>query len=264
MPFPETNRVVYSINPIDRVICQYRFPPILKIDSEIPSQFQEKIRDRFPLFSERQESIQEIGSINNPDVSPDLLELITKSSKVKIYEFLSEDRIFKINLTRTFISFTAIKYERWETYMGLFEHVLTAFIETYNPPFFTRVGLRYIDIFNRIILGLKDVGWDRLIKKDFLGLLSSEFSNNIENFESIYEINLSDGLSKSRIRTAFVLHKDSKEKCYMVDSDFYKAKRVLIADACTTIDFLHQRATRLIRWIITEDLHKAMGPNEIK
>jgi uncharacterized protein (TIGR04255 family) len=49
--------------------------------------------------------------------------------------------------------------------MGLFEHVLTAFIETYNPPFFTRVGLRYIDIFNRSILGLKDVGWDRLIKK---------------------------------------------------------------------------------------------------
>jgi uncharacterized protein (TIGR04255 family) len=262
MPFPETNRVIYQNNPLEKVICQYRYAPILKIDSDIPSQFQERVRDLFPLYNERQDSMPELG-INKPNISPDILSLINKSSIIKNYEFLSSDQSCTINLTRTYISFSTLKYKRWEAFRGLFEKTLGAFIEVYNPPFFTRIGLRYIDIIDKSKLGIKDVDWAQLIKPEFLGLLSSQFSKNIENFESVYEINLSDGLSKARIRTAFVLHKENKEKCYMIDSDFYKAKRVGIEEAGLTLDFLHQRATRLIRWVITEDLHNAMKPEEI-
>lgn len=50
--FPETPRVIYAKNPLFEVICQLRFPAILKIDSEIPAGFQEKLRASFPLFRE--------------------------------------------------------------------------------------------------------------------------------------------------------------------------------------------------------------------
>ena len=49
MPFPEATRVIYHKNPLTDVICQLRFPPILKIDSEIPSLFQDTIREQYPL-----------------------------------------------------------------------------------------------------------------------------------------------------------------------------------------------------------------------
>ena len=52
MPFPDVERVIYNENPLDRVICQLRFAPILKIDTEIPAEFQERIRIDYPNLSE--------------------------------------------------------------------------------------------------------------------------------------------------------------------------------------------------------------------
>ena len=45
MAFPDVARVLYRRNPIELAVCQFRFPPILRIDAEIPSQFQERIGD---------------------------------------------------------------------------------------------------------------------------------------------------------------------------------------------------------------------------
>ena len=55
MPFPETERVIYEKNPLNKVICQLRYPPILRIDSEVPSKFQDAIIDNFPLYNEKVE-----------------------------------------------------------------------------------------------------------------------------------------------------------------------------------------------------------------
>jgi uncharacterized protein (TIGR04255 family) len=45
MTFPEDSpRVIYGRNPLEQVICQIRFPTILKIDTELPAAFQEQIR----------------------------------------------------------------------------------------------------------------------------------------------------------------------------------------------------------------------------
>ncbi len=43
-PFSESPRVVYGKNPLEVVICQLRFPAILKISSESPVDFQEALR----------------------------------------------------------------------------------------------------------------------------------------------------------------------------------------------------------------------------
>jgi len=37
MPFPEVKRVIYEHNPLDKVICQLRFPPILRIECRCSS-----------------------------------------------------------------------------------------------------------------------------------------------------------------------------------------------------------------------------------
>jgi uncharacterized protein (TIGR04255 family) len=263
MPFPEVERVIYRNNPLIRVICQYRFTPILKIDSDIPADFQDKIRDVFPLYFERTVNRQELVSDPKSEISPDFINLMSKSSSLKNHEFVSSDGSLKANLTRTYIALSTTKYEKWENFYSSFSHIMEEFMRIYNPPFFTRIGLRYTDVFNRTNLGITDVNWDQLINPMFLGILSSPISKNIENFESIYEIKLADSLSKVRIVNSFLIHKPSLEKCFMVDSDFYTSKRLSFPDANQKLEFLHQRATRLIRWIIRDELHRTMNPENI-
>ena len=53
MPFPEVRRVIYKKSPLDRVICQLKFPPVLRIDADMPVEFQDCIRREFPNYDEK-------------------------------------------------------------------------------------------------------------------------------------------------------------------------------------------------------------------
>jgi uncharacterized protein (TIGR04255 family) len=53
MLFPDVPRVIYEVNPLEEVICQLRFLPVLKIDTEPPAGFQEEIRAEYPLYESK-------------------------------------------------------------------------------------------------------------------------------------------------------------------------------------------------------------------
>ncbi len=116
MPFPEANRVLYRKNPLDQVVCQLRFPPILRIDAEIPAEFQEMVRRQIPNLTETSEWKLEVPPGLKDQISPEILRQILQSSGNKNYEFSSEDGQWKINLTRTFVALTTQRYERWEEF----------------------------------------------------------------------------------------------------------------------------------------------------
>jgi uncharacterized protein (TIGR04255 family) len=263
MAFPQVKRVIYNKSPLEKVICQFRYPPILRIDSELPSEFQEYIRESFPLYSEKVEIIQGgfegVGQLQNEGFSPG----IKKSLTIKNHLFSTDDRTWNINLSRTFLSITTSKYTVWEDFISKFQHSINALFEIYKPPFITRIGLRYIDIFNRSGLGLKDINWTELINPYFLGLLSSSIGDDIRNYEGRYEINLEDKESILRVVTTFVDHLITKERCYLVDCDYYYPKKTNRVTFQEKLEFLHEQATRLIQFIITKKLHNAMEPKEL-
>ena len=55
MPFPKSKRVSYKKSPLQEVICQVRFPPILSIDVDVPALFQDTIRKDYPYFNDKEE-----------------------------------------------------------------------------------------------------------------------------------------------------------------------------------------------------------------
>lgn len=55
--FPVAPRVVYDKSPLVEVVCQLRFPTVLRIEAEVPSAFQEAVRSRFPLFDRQASSV---------------------------------------------------------------------------------------------------------------------------------------------------------------------------------------------------------------
>ena len=263
MPFPKIERVLYGKNPIDKVICQLRFPPILRIETGIPSDFQDAIIENFPIYTEKVEFMHETTTGLNSNFKPELINQLSKTSKN--HEFSSEDKVWKINLTRSFLSISTTKYTKWEDFLEMFKPAITALLTIYKPPFFTRIGLRYFDIFVRSILGLDETNWSELFQSHFIGILSSSIKSDIKYFENLFEVKLNDDVSIARIKSSFVEVVKPKELSYMIDSDFYYPKRVNndISELELKLDYLHTRASRLIRWVITEKLHDAMEPREL-
>jgi uncharacterized protein (TIGR04255 family) len=267
MPFPKSHRIIYNKNPLKKVICQLRFPPILKIEKELPADFQELIRKDFPIYSESTEFSYDIPqkNINMEKLAPETFKklLFQPPLENKNYAFSSEDGIWKINLTRTFIALSAEKYERWEKFIAKLSLPLKAFIDIYDPAYFSRVGLRYIDVISRVDLGIEGHSWDELIQPYILGMLSSkEIKENIENFESQYSIKLNDNKGNVRILTKF--YEGSKdEQCYMIDSDFSNDSKIDRGHEIEYLNYFNKRGSRLIQWCIKKTLHEAMEPKEI-
>src|SRR5262249_14607559 len=113
--FPTSPRVIYQHAPLTQVICQLRFPTLLKIEFEPPAAFQERIRDQFPLLERTQPQL--------PDVPPEIMQMMGMAiAPVKSeYAFRQEDGSAAINLGPEHISLTTTKYSRWERFSALMQ-----------------------------------------------------------------------------------------------------------------------------------------------
>ena len=263
MPFPEVSKVIYRKNVIDRVICQFRFPPILRIDTETPSRFQECNREKFPEFREEEGSTILAPAGMPQELHAKMIQQILPS-ETKNYEFSSEDGLWKVNLARTFLALTTTQYIRRSDFQNRLSVPLKALIYIYQPAYFSRIGLRYIDIIRRSQLNLVDVKWKELLKPHILGLLSeSAIENEIQTAEYKYEVRLPDLNSIVRIVAGLVSwEKEQGEECFKIDSDFFTTEKTDVSNATHKMDSFHVIALHLIRWLIQPKLHEAMEPEE--
>ena len=116
--YSEKNRCIYEKNQLAEVICQLRFPEILTIRNQVPAEFQEIIRAKFPHYSANKELLP-------PTINPG-------SGEVNMnYQFTSDDGLWRINLTSKFISLTCAKYTCWEEFAKKLDLPLAAFIKTW-------------------------------------------------------------------------------------------------------------------------------------
>jgi uncharacterized protein (TIGR04255 family) len=123
VPFPETPRVVYERNPLAQVICQLRFPTILRIASELPAEFQQEIRDTYPVF-QQEEALPGLP----PEVSQVLENLPVRIGGPEgAYLFATADGQRTVALTRDFIAVTERDYSRWENLRAEIDRIKAAF-----------------------------------------------------------------------------------------------------------------------------------------
>jgi uncharacterized protein (TIGR04255 family) len=101
MPFPKSQRVIYRRNPLEQVICQLKFPIILRIENELPAEFQERIRDRYPILTEPQ------MLTSGPEFPEEVMKLVGSLMPVRparVYEFASADGHWRLTLSKDFIA----------------------------------------------------------------------------------------------------------------------------------------------------------------
>lgn len=258
MEFPESEPFVYPSNPLDEVICQLRFPKILRISSEPPASFQEMIRAKFPLLVEGKDAkINLLPPEIEQRIPSDFRELISSSAS-KAYDFISRDKRWKIALTSDFLALSTSNYRRWENFKEHFQEPYQALLSEYSPIFFSRIGLRYRNIIVRSKIGLKGTPWSELLNPKLLGpLAESQIGESVNSAVQRIEIQLDDH-GQVRIVHGLVRVNDGDEVCYLIDNDFFTEQETEVESAFARLDNFNEHSRRLFRWCISESLHNRL------
>lgn len=258
-PFPEFARVIYRRNPLVEVVCQLRFPTILRIDTDAPSELQDRIRSAFPLLRERSDEVLQLPAGLPPQIASFLRAPLTQQRLEAAYDFASEDGRWTIQLTHDFVALTTTAYHHWEEFKAHFESAVRALLEIYRPAFFTRVGLRYQNLIQRSKLGLGEAPWSSLLKPQIAGLFTIS-DLQVREALSVASIRLPQEEGFVRIRHGLAQAVGASEDCYLIDSDFFTERRTNAEHISRTLDYFNSQSGLLFRWCIDDRLHVAMEP----
>ena len=255
--FSTEPRRIYRRNPLTDVICQLRFPEILAIEANAPAVFQDAIRDEFPQYSARKE-------MPAPKLSgvPGNLQLENQPATTN-YQFTSADGIWRVNLTSRFISLACSRYTCWEDFAKKLDKPLAAFIKTYQPAYFERVGLRYVNILSRRELELEATPFKELISPCYLGILAEEdiLETATSRCSLDFELAVRGGCrAKIHAGPGLVTRKglQDKEVKFIFDQDLFMMGQLPLNLSAGALQTLHSQAWSIFRGAITDTLSDAL------
>lgn len=262
--FPESKRVIYEKCTLIKSICQVRFAPILRINTQSPDMFQEQIRNEFPIYKPmivNNQTIQ-IGNISGDGSNFSLANNIST-----VHKFIDSNEKNEIELNQNSLSLTTDKYKNWEEFSKAFSIALDKFKDEYSPTFFNRIGLRFQNVISRKDLDISKKSWSELIRPELLGVIAAEktVAKRIKAFANVSEISLGDEKSVLKMQISLVRKNDIKaEECLMLDYDYSFSYNLQdIDEVINKLDYLHKCSKRVLRWSITDLLHETMVPNEV-
>lgn len=255
--FPASDRVIYQISPLFSVVCQIRFPTVLRIESEAPANFQESIRDDFPIFHRNQRP----GLENIP---PEIAQLIGAAANQQTqFLFASADEKTTIALSSDALAITTTSYTRWEDFESIVFRAVNALIEHYRPSFAIRTGLRYQNALVPHALGLAGHPWQDFVSSNIVGELAHPpfASGQISEAHRHIRAVTADG-------EGFLLQHgigaSGDESAYIIDLDCYFDERIEVSNALDRLRSFHTRAGHAFRWCISERVHEALRPQPVE
>ena len=257
--FEPAQREQYRKNQIINVVCQLRFPTILAISAREPDQFQDAIRKEFPQYQLKKEhpapKLVNRGGVVRPEQQGEVLN----------HTFRSADGNWTVNLTNCFIALSAPVYRDWETFAGKLDRVLAAFFAVYQPAYFERIGLRYVNGFSKEELGVEHLRWRDLIQPSFVGLLDED-----DCADSDFHRCTQDSEFRGRSGCKVKLHTgpgmvnrhgvQEKKARFILDIDVFMDGQIALNQLTGALQTVHIHAENLFRSAITDELRNAMEP----
>lgn len=260
--FSQEPRCIYRSNQLGEVICQLRFPEILTIGANLPVDFQEAIRAEFPRYKAISETVA-------PKVTgqPGNMRL-EQGAATTNYQFTSEDGQWRVNLTSKFLSLTCNRYTCWEEFAKKLDKPLASFIKIYQPAFFERIGLRYLNFFSRKTLGLEGTPFRELFQPCWLGILAEEDVPESAPTRCGVDTELAiRGGCRAKIHAGPGTVKRNgqadPEIKFIFDQDLYMQGNLPVNLSAGALQTLHNQSFSIFRGAITDTLHDAMNPHSL-
>jgi len=262
MPFPDVPRVIYQNNPLEQVICQLRFPTILRIASETPAAFQDRIRGEYPVYSSNEGPTTVPGELRTllGSVPKEVAAVFQGITGSRTHKFETADGMRAITLEPEAIGLTDSQYHRWERFREEVARADASLREEYQPAFYSRIGLRYRDVIRRSRLGLQGREWRELLHERVLAYLAEPNAESevIEaNGRTLFQI---ADIPAARVNFQYGLIKRDDELCYLLDADIFVAERRNTDDALRILDEFNRVGRGVFRDAIRDKLHDALVP----
>ena len=256
MPFPKSQRILFTKNPLEQVVCQLKFPTILSISANEPHEFQELIRHDYPVFT------REVTEAVPQEISAILRQIggVTGVNEAVHYKFTSDDATRVATLNKEFIALTELNYQKWEDFYTELEKIRAALEKIYEPAFYTRIGLRYVDVIDKQKLEIEEIPWSDLLIPEFIGALKDrDVGTSIKLMREDLSIDLSTEIPDANVRVQHGLIKQDNPHVYFIDADFYVENRRKSDDIPGILSSFNELAGNLFRWSISPRLRKVLS-----
>jgi uncharacterized protein (TIGR04255 family) len=243
--FPRQLDVRLERSPLTEVICQIRFPPILRIANEDPSQFQELVRREFPRFDREEGYLFQLQFSGASFAGPPAAH-----HAARLYRFRSTDEQTVITLSTEFYSVSTTSYTVWEDFSRSLRLAHEAMSRVYQPEFSVRIGLRYVDELIPSHLGLSTLN-------DVISLLRPELTSMVQTdawnmpTELLCQLLLEDSDGKLGLR--FGTKITSAEPVFVLDFDYFDEMERPFSDVEKCCDKFHTIIYDAFRWCIMDE-----------
>jgi uncharacterized protein (TIGR04255 family) len=249
LSFPSCEDMRLQRAPLAEVICQVRFPPVLKIASEQPVDFQERVRGQFPQLEVEQGMFVRMTPLEG---EPPLAK-----PEPRTFRFKSPDRHTLISLALNFYALSTTSYTHWDDFLAQLQLVNQAAREVYSLPYAERVGLRYINH-----LTFENTGSNSVTK--LLEILRPELTVLLRNDcweepqELVSQLLLSgEGDERLTLRSGF---RGGPKAVFLLDFDYYIEGNTSLEDLSVLCQRYHDVIYSAFRWCIREDKLAVFGP----
>lgn len=247
--FPHREDVRLERAPLAEVICQVRFPPILRIADDPPVAFQERIRGRFPQLDAEQGVVVHMAPMGTEPPSV--------KSEPRRFLFRSPDGNTAISLALNFYALSTTSYTHWADFLDLVQIVNQAARETYDLPYAVRVGLRYINHLTFENTGASSVTELLEIPRPELTVLLRDDCWD-EPLEMINQLLLAaDGDERLTLRSGF---KGGGEPVFLLDLDYYAEGNIALENLPALCQRYHDVIYYAFRWCIQEEKLAVFAP----
>ncbi len=243
LKFPSKPDVQLENSPLVEVICQVRFPPILRIASEEPSEFQELIRDRFPNVELEHGFLVRVPG-------PGAMGVPTAEPQTRTYRFRTSEAQTAISLAVDFYALSSNRYINWEDFARLLRLTHEAIQRVYRPTYSMRIGLRYI---NRLIpanTGCQTIAemFD-LLRPELTSQTRSEAWDEVAEMRS--RLVLTDENAKLTLGTGY--GEDQGMPFFLLDFDYFEEGQLSLDNLVERCSRYNDVIYRAFRWCIRDD-----------
>jgi uncharacterized protein (TIGR04255 family) len=241
--FPNKQEVKLRNSPLNEVICQVKFPPIFRITKDIPYEFQEAIRDRFPKYSLEKAVL--LGAPDSKEIGSSEVEAILRTHRFKTY-----DEKTNVGISADFFALSTSSYSHWQNFIQELDKIQDSIINIYQPAYATRIGLRFINKFTNENSKTNDANELRqLFREELTCLLETNVWNDPNEFAT--QISLSDGSDKLTLRVHY--GKEEGQPFIVLDLDHYEEGQIPFDILLDRIHHYHQRIYDAFRWCLIDE-----------
>jgi uncharacterized protein (TIGR04255 family) len=227
--FPQYSDVPLKKSPLVEVICQVRFPPILRLLNEPPVEIQEVIVGRFPQ-----------------------IEMSTSEEEGSLYRFVSQNGHVAATVSSSIFALATNRYTVWSDFARDLELIQGAMQRIYEIPFYYRVGLRYVNFFTTENTGAISVTEiSEVLRPELTALLRSDAWT--DPTELLSQVLLKQDERSLGIRVGAKASPEEGGPLVFLDLDCFEAGQIPVDHLTDRSDESHNLIYDAFRWSLRPD-----------